>query len=266
MTTVAVVGHVEWVHFLRVDRPPARGDVIGAERISVHAGGGAVVAAAVLAQLGATVELFCALGSDANGDAAEAELAQRGIAIHAVRRPGPTREVITFLDEDGERTIVTIGARLAPHGSDDLSWDRLRELDGVYLTAGDAGAVHNARAAPVLVATPRVREQLNDHELILDALVLSASDASERGWARRLASGARLIVQTEGADGGRWRGESEGRWDAVTPPGPARDSYGCGDAFAAGFTYGLARGLPAAGAADIGARCGAEMLTRVGGP
>ena len=50
------------------------------------------------------------------------------------------------------------------------------------------------------------------------------------------------MVATEGADGGRWWGESEGRWAAVPPPGPVRDSYGCGDAFAAGFTYGLAAG------------------------
>ena len=74
------------------------------------------------------------------------------------------------------------------------------------------------------------------------------------------------MVVTEGADGGRWRGESEGRWQAVAPDGPVRDSYGCGDAFAAGFTLGLARGLGPEGAAHLGAELGARMLTRVGAP
>jgi len=44
------------------------------------------------------------------------------------------------------------------------------------------------------------------------------------------------------------------------------DAYGCGDAFAAGFTYGLAAGTAVAEACALGARWGAEMLTRVGAP
>ena len=100
----------------------------------------------------------------------------------------------------------------------------------------------------------------------IDALIFSASDANEVSWAERLRSESRLMVATEGADGGRWWGASEGRWAAVPPPGPVRDSYGCGDAFAAGVTYGLAAGKPVAQACAIGARWGAEMLTRVGAP
>jgi ribokinase len=266
MTEIAVVGHVEWVHFLRVDHLPVRGEVQRAERESTHAGGGAVVAAAVLAELGAEVDFFCALGSDAIGDAAEAELTERGIAVHAARRPGATREVMTFLDHGGERTIITLGERIQPHGDDDLPWDRLDGVAGVYFTAGDLGALRRARAAGTLVTTPRIRERLEDQDLAVDALVFSASDENEVRWAQELAPLARLIVASEGASGGRWWGESAGRWAAVPPPGPARDSYGCGDAFAAGFTYGLAVGETPAQAAEIGARCGAEMLARVGAP
>jgi ribokinase len=73
-------------------------------------------------------------------------------------------------------------------------------------------------------------------------------------------------VLTEGGGGGRWWGESEGRWSAVPPPGPVGDSYGCGDAFAAGVTHGLGSGMSIDQACAIGARWGAEMLTRVGAP
>ncbi len=266
MTTVSVVGHLEWVDFLRVDHLPIRGEVQAAYRESTHAGGGAVVAAAVLAELGADVGYFCAIGADADGDAAVRELETRGIDVQAARRPTGTRQVLTLLDRDGERTIVTLGERLQPEGADPLDWGRLGQADGVYVTAGDLGAVRRARAARILVATPRLRERLDGDDIKLDALVFSANDADEVRWAQTLAPCTRLMVATEGARGGRWWGESEGRWSAVPPPGPVRDAYGCGDSFAAGFTYGLAAGMSPAQAAEVGARCGAQMLTRVGAP
>jgi ribokinase len=266
MTRIAVVGHVEWVQFLRVDRLPVAGEIQRAQREGTRAGGGAVVAAAVLAENGADVDFYGAVGSDALGDAAVRELTERGITVHIARRPGPTREVLTLLDRHGERTIIPIGERLQPEGADALEWDGLSEADAVYVTAADPGALERARAARVLVATPRLRERLERPGVYIDALVFSASDEVEAGWARRLESDARLMVATEGPDGGRWWGESEGRWAAVPPPGPVQDSYGCGDTFAAGFTYGLGAGEPIAQACEIGARWGAEMLTRVGAP
>jgi ribokinase len=266
VTRIAVIGHVEWVDFLRVGHLPVRDEVQRAERETTHAGGGAVVAAAVLAELGAEVDFFGAVGSDATGDDAAAELAARGITVHADRRPGPTRQVITLLDHDGERTIITLGERMQPRGDDDLGWDRLDGVAGVYFTAGDLGAIRRARGAPVLVATPRIRERLEEQDITLDALVFSASDEAETRWAEQLEPHARLMVASEGSAGGRWWGESTGRWTAVAPPGPVRDSYGCGDAFAAGFTYGLALGHTVPDAARVGAECGAEMLTRVGAP
>jgi ribokinase len=266
MTRVAVVGHVEWVEFVVVESYPERGVVEHGDRAFTHAGGGAVVAAATLAELGAQVDFFCALGDDDDGHAAEAELTRRGVTVHAAWRPPPTRRVITLLDGGGERTIVTIGERLQPSGDDPLDWGRLEEVDGVYLTAGDIGAARHSRSARVLVATPRFRESLGDEELTLDALVFSRSDQDEVGWARRFEAQTRLMVATEGGHGGRWWGESEGRWDAAAPPGEVHDSYGCGDSFAAGFSFGLAQDMEIGDAAAVGARCGAEMLTRVGAP
>lgn len=266
MTSVAVVGHVEWVDFLRVTHLPVRGEVQRAERELTHAGGGAVVAAAALAELGAEVQFFCAVGRDEVGEQAVAELAARGISVHAARRDMPTRRVLTLLDAAGERTILTIGERLQPAGRDPLPWERLRDAEGVYVTAGDEAAVVHARAARVLVATPRLRERLDGTPVAIDALVFSSGDSDEMRWAESLQSRTRMMVATEGPAGGRWWGESSGRWQAVPPPGPPRDSYGCGDAFAGGFTFGLARGLTPGQAAEVGARCGAEMLTRVGAP
>jgi ribokinase len=101
---------------------------------------------------------------------------------------------------------------------------------------------------------------------VIDALVYSAGDAGEREWAARVEHRVRLHVATEGARGGRWWGESEGRWSPVPPPGEPRDAYGCGDSCAAGFTYALASGSSVEDAAALGAQRGALCLTRAGAP
>ncbi|HEX5192125.1 MAG TPA: PfkB family carbohydrate kinase [Solirubrobacteraceae bacterium] len=268
MTRVAVVGHVEWVEFVRVRVSPPRGGLEQATRLVEHAGGGAVVAATVLAQLGAEVEFFCALGDDERAARSERELSDRGVTVHAARRSQPSRFVFTMLDDGGERTIVTVGERLQPAGADPLPWERLADVDGVYFTAGDDQALGCARRAERLVVTPRA----GDHAAGLraaptvDATVFSAHDTDEQRWAADWEPHSSVMVATEGERGGRWWGASTGRWTAVPPPGPIRDSYGCGDSFAAGLTFGLASGASIAEAAAVGARVGAEMLTRVGAP
>jgi ribokinase len=264
MTRVGVVGHVEWVDFLPLPRFPRQGEVISANGGFLRAGGGGGVAAAVLAEAGAEVDFFTALGDDVAGHAAVAQLEERGVRLHVAWRQEPTRRAVTLLEPTGERTIITIGERLEPRGSDQLEWERLSAVQSVYFTAGDAGALAHARRATVVVASPRARSVLETGTI--DALVFSENDPDESEWAKRTAPHARLLVATEGERGGRWWGESEGRWAAAPLPGPPRDSYGCGDSFAAAFTLGLGRGDSVGEAAALGARWGALALTRVGAP
>jgi ribokinase len=264
MTRIGVVGHIEWVDFVPVGRLPRRGEVVHAEGAFARAGGGGGVVATVLSGLGAEVDFFCALGDDAAGHAAAAQLRERGVNVHVAWREEPTRRAVTLLEPDGERTIITLGERLEPHGSDDLDWDRLLQVAGVYFTCGDAAALQNARRAPLLVASPRGWHALEG--AALDALVFSSRDEREREWSGRLAAGAKFLVATEGAVGGSWWGQSEGRWKPAPLPGHPRDAYGCGDSFAAGLTLGLARGDSIEQAAALGAACGARCLTLIGPP
>src|SRR5437588_10089963 len=125
MTRVGVVGHVEWVDFLPVPRFPHRGEVIHAQGGFLRAGGGGGVAAVVLAEFGAEVEFFTALGDDAAGRAALDQLTDRGVHVHVAWRDEPTRRAVTLLEPGGERTIVTIGDRPEPGGPDGLDWEAL---------------------------------------------------------------------------------------------------------------------------------------------
>ncbi len=266
MTRVAVVGHVEWVDFVIVGRLPRQGEVLRAEESFTRAAGGGGVAAVVLAELGAEVDFFCALGRDGSGEAAVTQLRERGVQVHVAWRPPPTRRALTLLEPAGERTIVTIGERLQPAGGDPLPWERLQDADGVYFTAGDHGALMHARQARSLVVTPRGGPALTEDGPKLDAVVFSSDDRHESAQAAQIPHRARLFVATAGAQGGRWWGESVGRWPALEPPGQPRDAYGCGDSFAAGLTLGLAEGRALADAVRLGAECGARTLTLPGAP
>jgi ribokinase len=161
MTRVAVIGHIEWVDFVPVQRFPERGDILHAQSVGARAAGGGGVVASVLAELGAEVDFFTALGRDEAGRASLAGLAERNVNVHVAWREAPTRRALTLLEPDGERTII---------------------------------------------------------------LVLSARDGDELDWARQIAPRSRLFVVTQGAQGGRWCGESQGSWQPAALPGEPRDA------------------------------------------
>jgi ribokinase len=254
---VAVVGHVEWVEFLPVDHVPLAGEIVHVEGSWAEPAGGGAGTAVQLARLAGGSSFFTAVGEDALGERSLGRLAELGVAVHAARRDAPTRRAFTFLDRNAERTITTLGDRLEPHGADHLPWAALAETDAVYFSAGDADAARYARAARVLVGTPRGAKALFD--VPLDALVYSAKDADERAAAEAMAPRPSLLVATEGAAGGSWRSSRgvSGRWKPASPPGPVVDQYGAGDCFAAGLTFGLGSGLGTADAIELAARCGA---------
>jgi ribokinase len=258
----AVVGHIEWVEFVRVSHVPLPGEIVEADRSWAEAAGGGAVAAVQLAKLAGAATFFTALGNDDLGRRAEAQLRRMGVEVRAAVRDRSQRRAVAFLDSRGERTITVIGDRLVPSAHDDLPWDRLAEMDGVYFTGGDTAALRAARAARVLVATPRAHDALIGSGVTLDALVRSAADGGEqdepesRGWS------ARTTVTTRGADGGTYVGSrGSGTFAAVPLGGPVADAYGAGDSFAAGLTFGLGSGMDVDAALVVAARCGAGNLS-----
>ena len=261
MTRVGVVGHVEWVQFALVERVPVSGEIVHARETFAEPAGGGAVAAVQLRKLAGAARFLTALGDDDAAQRVVERLGELGVELHAGTRDAPQRRTFTFLDDAGERTITVLGERIVPWRSDPLPWDELGELDGIYLTGGDAAAVRAARAARVLVATPRAMAALADSGVRLDILVGSASDPGEAYEPGMLDPPPRWVVSTRSEQGGTWSGESSGSWQATPLPGPPADAYGCGDSFAAGLTYGLAAGMDMRAAVELAARCGAACLT-----
>ncbi len=256
---IAVVGHVEWVEFARVERMPSAGEIAHSYDGWEEPAGGGAVAAVELARLGASVEFFTALGDDELGRRAEERLTALGVRVDVQRRDEPTRRALTLLDPTGERTIITLGEKLRPAGP----LTDLEAFAAVDFVSGDAAALRSAREASIVVAAARELPMLRQARVRLDALVGSGNDAAERYEPGDLDPSPDIVITTSGARGGTL--EPDGlTFDAAPLPGPLVDAYGCGDCFAAAFTFALAQGAQLPEALALAGRSGAAALTRRG--
>jgi ribokinase len=257
---IAVVGHVEWVEFARVDHTPEAGEIVHALETWEEPAGGGAVAAVQLAGLAGSCLLFTALAEDELGRRSREELEARGVTVHSGHARGAQRRALTHVDEGGERTITVLGDKLLPSGEDgSLPWEELARCEAVYFVSGDIAALRAARRSPVLVATARELATLRRAAVQVDVLVGSGEDAAERFESGELDPAPQIVVTTAGALGGWIR--PGGPFRAAPLPGEVSDAYGCGDCFAAGLTYGLALGKAVDEAVALGAQCGAAVLT-----
>ena len=257
---VAVVGHIEWVEFVRVGSVPLSGEIVHALETWEEPGGGGAVAAAQLARLAGSCSFFTALGSDELGRRSRAELSNLGVEVRAIPETEPTRRAFTYIDDTGERTITVLNEKLRPRGGDSrLPWRELAGIDGVFFVSGDAEALHHCRTARVLVATSRELATIQEAGVELDALVGSGEDEAELYHPGDLDPAPKVAVTTAGGLGG-WL-QPGGPFRPAPLPAQVVDTYGAGDCFAAGLTFALARGDAVEDAVALAARCGAAVMT-----
>ena len=221
LVKVAVVGHVEWIEFLRVEAVPQPGEIVGTQETWEEPAGGGGVAAVELARLaGAVVALLPPRRRRARQARADGA---RGASVRVLsaKSDEPQRRGFVYIDEVGERTITVIGEKPRPKGGEGtLPWEELDDVDGVYFTAGDAEAVRQARRARVLVATARELPTLHAAGVELDALVASGEDDAERYQTGDLDPPPKLVVSTAGSLGG-WA-QPGGPYKPAVAPGPVR--------------------------------------------
>ena len=235
----AVVGHVEWMNFLKVDQLPKPGVISHSEKsIEYPAGGGSVIAKTLSELTNNQVHFFTSLGNDYYGEQSFKILSNYGIRLHVAWRDKPTRKGFSLIDSNGERSITVIGERLAPTYKDKLDWNLFEKMDGIFITASDSEIFKKARIANSLCTTPRVGiNTINKSNVLLDGLIGSNLDPGEVFSLSDISIKPKLIIKTEGENGGiLYPG---GRYEALINAKQKIDSYGCGDAFAAGILYGL---------------------------
>jgi len=235
----AVVGHVEWMNFLKVDQLPQPGVISHSEKsLEYPAGGGSIIAKTLSELTLNQIHFFTALGNDDYGDRCFKILSNMGMNLHVAWRDKPTRRGFSMIDNHRERAITVIGERLSPNHKDNLNWNILEKMDGIFITASDSEIFKIARSASILCTTPRVGlNTINKSRVLLDGLIGSNLDPGEVFSFSELSVKPKYTIKTEGEKGGIiFPG---GRYKALKNKKLKVDSYGCGDSFAAGILYGM---------------------------
>ena len=262
---LAVIGHIEWVTFLKVDQLPIAGEISHAKDYFEEAAGGAAVAAVQMARLiNEPVDLITSLGKDNNGEKCYERLIKLGLNLKVAWREKPTRKGISLISKDGERAITVIGERLQPIASDDLPWSDMKNYDGIFITATDKEGIRLASKARFVAATPRTGQAtLKNSKAKINALIGSGLDPGEEINYEELVPKPDIYIATEGKLGGTVY-PKEYKYKAIKPSSQEIDTYGCGDCFAGAVTTALAAKLNLDQAIKIGAYCGAECTTHYG--
>ncbi len=261
---LAVIGHVEWVTFLAVDKLPKAGVISHSKRyLEEPAGGGAVTAVALAKLTNQPVHFFTALGKDLLGEMSFERLKELGLNLNVTWKEQPTRKGFSFIDNMGERAITVAGERIQPSGKDNLPWEELVDYDGVFISATDSSGLKLCREARVLVGTPRIGLNIFEEANVkFDALIGSGLDPDEKDIGEKVSPNPLVRISTEGALGGEaWPG---GRYKATKLKSKIVDTYGCGDNFAAGVTVGLASKWSLEKAISLGAHLGAKCTSFFG--
>tara|TARA_Y100000589_G_scaffold154965_1_gene147540 strand:+ start:97 stop:954 length:858 start_codon:yes stop_codon:yes gene_type:complete len=260
----AIIGHIEWINFLKVDVLPKPGIISHAKKsLEFPAGGGALIAKTLFELTNNEIHFFTSLGKDYFGEKSFEFFDNLGIKLHIAWRSESTRKGFSLIDNQGERSITIIGKRLAPSSNDNLDWNILSKMDGIFMTAGDSRLLKICRNANILCTTPRVGiELINESKINLDALIGSNLDPDESFLSTDLIKKPKFIIKTEGENGGIYI--PGGRFSAINNNKPIIDSYGCGDSFAAGVLYGLAANWPIENSIKLGTVLGRNCIEHFG--
>ena len=248
-----------------VDGLPVPGTAQPVEELHLLSGGCAANTAAVLAKLGAKVQLAAVIGRDALGDAVLADLQTAGVGLDAVVREAgtPTSAAIVLVAGTGHRSFFyRIGGNelLANHHVGDavlkaaravhvggamklLNLD-LAELMGRAksfgcITSLDTDWDFNGQWMKKLQgALPQIDYLMTNEE---EAAMLTGKEDSREAAEDLLARGPKAVAVKRGEKGALLANKG-GITEISACRVEVRDTTCAGDAFAAGFLLGIVRG------------------------
>jgi sugar/nucleoside kinase (ribokinase family) len=256
--------------------------------VSFGGGGSAANVAAWLAFVACPAVLVGRVGDDERGVLAAAELRAGGVdARLVVDGEHPTGTCIVLVAPGGERSMLPDPGANSALAPEDLPGSLLApgghlHLPGYSLVrpgprAAARSAISRAVAAGMSVSvdpssaallSPEFLKLAEGATLLLpnlaEARVLTDS-VDPSAAARSLAARFPEVVVTLGAEGALWtNGGDEVRVPAASLPGPALDTTGAGDAFAAGLLAARLRGASAADALAAGCELAARAVVTPG--
>jgi sugar/nucleoside kinase (ribokinase family) len=275
MNVIAMGAHILDVLVRPVTDVPSGQETALVEQMRMTAAGTAAGTALTFAKLGAAVRTAGAIGTDPAGDLLLSLLAKAGIDSSLVVRKTDVATSMSVLPirPNGERpSLHLLGANLV-YTLDDVDWDAVAAADHIHLGGTEMlgpdfatrilkHAKENGLNTSVDLIAPG---GMGTFDLIAPAMAYTdyllpnedqvlgftgAADIAE-GCRRLLDAGAGLLAVTCGADGALVV-DREGSQQVPAFAIEVVDTTGCGDAFSAGFVYGVHSGRPPRDAAVLG--------------
>ena len=257
----AVVGHVEWVDFVLVERVPEAGEILTTNDHWAEPAGGGAVAAAELLRLGAETTFFTARGRGRAGPARRGGAAGTGFGSRSRFGPPQRRGLPTWIPGASARSPCS--ARSCTRSATIRAWEELDETDGVYFTAGDQAAL---RPGPASRRPGRHRARSFDSSLRRRSArrarpqrVIRPSGTSRASSTRRRGSSSRRRLRRWTVRRGREvAGRPRRSLDrSRTPTAPATPSPPA-------TAFALAQGRSPQEAVELAAASGSRAMTRRG--
>lgn len=283
---IAVADHI----CVPIDRLPRSGELLLTDRLTLSLGGHACNVSVDLAKLQVKVGITARIGDDLFGEYLRQELTRAGVhTVNLVETPGQDTSgtLIINVKGDDRRFIHTIGANGEFDGRE-VSAEMLQTTRVLYVGALFAlpkltasalkSLLQQARAVGVPtildVVIPGPGDYLTTLQEVLPwtdvfmpntdeaALITGETDPLVQAEIfRRL--GARTVIITCGGDGAVVLSESD-RFRSGIFRMEYVDGTGSGDAFGAGFIYGMLQGADTRRCVEIGSALGASAVRRSG--
>jgi sugar/nucleoside kinase (ribokinase family) len=261
--------------------------------IALRPGGSGANTAAWLGHLGVPTVFVGCVGDDGFGREAARALRTAGVTPRlAISGAAVTGTCIVLVDLAGERTMLPDSGANAGLAPEHLPRDVFQTGGHLHLSgytllrpatrpaalaaltaargAGMATSIDAVSAAPLAEAGGETFRQLAsgvDTVLVTrdEAEVLCGSREPDAVAAALLRSAGEVVLKL-GSEGAEWRGPSGGRAraPAALPPGPAVDTTGAGDAFAAGWIAARRDGRDTTAALEEACALAATAVTRLG--
>ena len=276
MNVVVCMGaHILDVLVRPVTDIPAGQDTALVEQMRMTAAGTAAGTALTFAKLGAAVRTAGAIGADPPGDLLLSLLGRAGIDTGMVVRKAevPTSMSVLPIRPNGERPALhLLGANLA-YTLDDVDWEAIAAAEHLHLGGTEMlgpdfatrilkHAKENGLTTSVDLIAPggmgtfdliAPSMEYTDYLLPNEDQVLGFTGAADlaEGSQKLLDAGAGLLAITCGADGALIV-NAEGTQQVPAFAIDVVDTTGCGDAFSAGFVYGMGLGRSPRDAAVLG--------------
>ncbi|WP_192937609.1 carbohydrate kinase family protein [Sinorhizobium meliloti] len=291
MKTISVIGNVAADIVSRaVDEWPAPGTEMLVGSICFRTGGAAGTTAAVLASMGAPVQLHATIGDDIVGRAVTAGLTEVGLDLSGLTivPEFPTTISLAFESDAKDRSFISARGHLEHFSFDDidraayeadlvlltgyfttpaLQTSTLRQLAAIRssgsLSFFDPGSDQFGWSASVLADLSSCLARVdcfipNAQELLATSGRSDIDEALEH--VSKLCSG--WLIAKLGKEGCAGVGPNGEFFRHAIEPVPSADTTGAGDSFNAGLLFGLSKGLDWSEAARLGSRVATAVLRK----